>query len=78
MPRFYFHLIDDYDAPDDNGVELPDLRAARQHAKHLVLFTASETVKSDGKLVLEHRIDIEDAAGNVLDTVRFMDVVAIY
>jgi len=33
VPRFYFHLIDDFDAPDEEGVELPDLEAAREHAK---------------------------------------------
>ena len=74
---FYFYLINDVDAPDDEGTDLPDLEAAMQHARRLVRFTAAENVKVDGKIVLSHRIDVEDGAGNVLGTVTFGDVVNV-
>ena len=77
MPRFYFHLIDDFDAPDQGGVELPGLEAAREHAKRVALFTAAEPLREEGKLVLDHRVDIEDGDGTVLDTVLFNDIVAV-
>jgi hypothetical protein len=77
MSRFYFHLINDVDAPDDEGKELPDLEAAMQHARRHARVIAAETLKTDGKIVLSHRIDIEDEIGNVLGTVTFGDVVNI-
>ena len=77
MPRFYFHLLNDVDAPDPEGKELRDLVAAREHARRNVLFTAAETIKESGHLVRSHRIQIEDADGNVLDTIYFSDVIAI-
>ena len=77
VPRFYFHLYDDVDAPDPEGVELPDLEAARKYALRNARFTAGETIKETGRLVPDHRIDVEDEQGNVLTTVRFADVVKI-
>ena len=77
MPLFYFHLINDVDVPDDEGKELPDLDAALQHARTQARFTAAETLKSDGKIALSHRIDIEDDSGNVVGTVTFGEVVTI-
>ena len=77
MPRFYFHLFNDVDAPDNEGLDLLDLAAARLHAGNQARFTAGETVKLQGKIDLRHRIDIEDHRGNVLDTVCFGDVVSV-
>lgn len=77
MPRFYFHLHNDIDARDDEGVELADLEAARVHAVRLARFTFAETAKDKGRVVLHHRIDIEDSDGKVLDTVRFGDAIQV-
>ncbi len=77
MPRFYFHLLNDVDAPDEEGKEFPDLDAAREHARRNIRFTAAESLKEQGRVVLSHRIQIEDGGGNVLDTVFFSDVVNI-
>lgn len=77
MPRFYFHLLNDVDAPDTEGKEMPDLDAAREHARRNARFTAAETLKEHGHFVRSHRIQIEDAAGNVLATVHFGDVVTV-
>jgi hypothetical protein len=77
VPRFYFHLLNDVDAPDEEGKELPDLDAAREQARMNVRFTAGETLKEQGRIVLGHRIEIEDEDGNVLDTVYFSDVLQI-
>ena len=77
VPRFYFHLLNDVDAPDDEGKELPDLEAARDIAKRNARFTAGETLKEQGRLTLSHRIQVEDADGKVLDTVYFSDVLSI-
>jgi nitrous oxidase accessory protein NosD len=77
MPRFYFHLLNDIDAPDDEGVELPDMEAARAHAVRQARVTFAETAKDQGKVVLHHRIDIENEEGAVLDTVHFGDAVTV-
>ena len=77
MPRFYFHLLNDIDAPDEEGRELRDLDAARELARRNVLFTAAESIKDHAHLVRSHCIQIEDSDGNVLDTVRFGDVIAV-
>ena len=39
--------------------------------------TFAETAKDEGRVVLHHRIDIEDERGAVLDTVHFRDAVKV-
>ena len=75
--RYHFHLHDDVDAPDLDGIELPDLDAARTHAIASARFTLAEMAKEQGRVVLHHYIDIEDETGAVLATVPFRDVVQI-
>ena len=77
MPRFYFHLHDDLDVADDEGVELADLDAAHAHAVRCARVMFGELAKDEGRVVLHHRIDIEDERGRVLDTVHFRDAVRI-
>jgi hypothetical protein len=77
VPRYYFHLYNDVNAPDLDGVDLPDRAAAREFALRNARFTAAETIKETGRLVPDHRIAIEDEDGKVLDTVYFRDAVAI-
>jgi hypothetical protein len=77
MPNYYFHLLNDFDAPDEEGLELPDLETARHQAQCLARFTLAETIKDKGGYNPEHRINIEDERGEVLDTVRFGDAVKI-
>ncbi|MGZ2410991.1 uncharacterized protein DUF6894 [Sphingomonas sp. F9_3S_D5_B_2] len=75
--RFYFHLICDIDVPDEEGFELPDLEAARETAREQARGLIGELMKTDGRIVLSHRVDIEDLSGAVLDTIYFRDVVSI-
>lgn len=65
------------DAPDAEGRELPNLEAALEFARRNAIFTAAESLREKAHLVRSHRIDVEDAEGNVLDTVHFGDVVTI-
>ena len=50
MPRYYFHLLNDVDVPDQEGKELPDLEAARAQASFNIRFTAGEILKGAGSL----------------------------
>jgi hypothetical protein len=77
MPRYFFHLHNDMNVIDDLGKELPDLAQARAEALSLARFEASESARSEGKIVLSHRIDVEDRDGKVLATVTFEDAVTI-
>ena len=77
MPRFYFHLVNDVDARDLEGKELRNLTAAREHARRSAIFSAAESIKDKAHFVRSHRIQIEDADGNVLDNVRFGDIITV-
>ena len=77
VPRFYFHLYNDIETSDEEGVELADLKAARLVALINARFTAAESIKEEGHFVPTHRIDIENEQGQVLDTVYFGDAVEI-
>jgi hypothetical protein len=77
VPRFYFHLHNNIDAPDHEGVDQPDLEAARKHALHQARVTFGETAKDEGRVVLHHRIDIEDEQGAVLRSVTFGEAVKV-
>ena len=77
MPRFYFHLYNDIDAADDEGVDFPDLASARADAVRQARVTFAETAKDEGRVVLHHRIDIEDEHRRVLGTVYFRDAVKV-
>lgn len=77
MPRYFFHLYNDVEARDEEGVEMPNIGAARMAALRDARFTISETIKAEGRFVGDHRIDIEDAEGNVLETIRFKDAVKL-
>ena len=77
VPKYYFHLINDLDVPDEEGQELPDLAAARAHGIHQARVLIGEMAKEVARIVLHHRIDIEDEQGMVLNTVYFRDVVSV-
>ena len=76
MPRFYFHLRNDLSVDDEEGVELPDLAAARDHAIYNARSIAAENVHA-GKLSLSHRIEIADERGTIVATVQFGDAVSV-
>ena len=77
MPRYFLHLHNDVDAADPEGIELPDLAAARAHTIVNARGVFAETAREHGRVVLSHRIDIEDEHGRILDSVRFDEAVEV-
>lgn len=77
MPRFYFHLFNDLDVEDFEGVELDGLGAARDHAITQARALIAESARTTGLVVLHHRIGIEDERRRAIGTVRFGDVLNI-
>ena len=73
--RFHVHGV-----VETSGVHecvFPNLEAAREFARLSARFMMSERLRTEGRLNLGHRIDIEDANGRMLDSIRFGDVVEI-
>ena len=62
---------------DEEGIDFPNIGAARMAALQDARFTIAETIKAEGRFVGDHRIDIEDVDGKVLDTIRFKDAVKL-
>ena len=76
MPRFFFNVYDDVIATDEEGLELPNLAAARLQAVKGARDLIVSQVKH-GYMVLSHWIDVADDQGKVVLTVRFADAVDI-
>ena len=77
MPRFYFHLINDVDAPDAEGREFADLAAARSYAVTAARDMMAETMREDGSITLSHRIDVEDENHLAVASVQYGDAVTV-
>ena len=76
MRRFYFHLFNDITVRDPEGIELPNEAVAMQQAANNAREMAAESVR-DGRLVLDHRIEVTDDRGECVGIVHFRDVVRI-
>ena len=76
MPRYFFNLFNDLNVADDEGIDLPDVAAAMEHAAENARELAAESVR-EGHLVLGHRIEITDDSGAVVGVVHFRDVVKV-
>ena len=77
MPRFFMHLRDGTDEMlDPEGVELPDIEAARTK----VLAAARDVLAGDvrhGLIDLRYRIDAEDEAGRLVYSLAFKHAFSI-
>lgn len=77
MARYFYHLHNDLDVRDPEGVECASLDEARAFATAQAQIMLGEMLKEQGRISLQHRIDIEDEQGTVLATVAFKDVVTV-
>lgn len=78
MPRYHLHLYDRVGVSlDEEGLDLPDLDAARASAIDGIRSVASQDVLG-GSLDLEGRIEIADAAGAILGIVPFSEAVEVH
>lgn len=76
MPRYYFHLYSHDRIPDEEGVDLPDLAAARMEA----VLSARELMAADvarGRLQLDQRIEVTDENSRIVLAVPFRDIIEI-
>ena len=69
MARFYFHLrAGDELVPDEEGIDLPDLSAARREAIEAARELLAEAIK-DGRPEVPEAFVIADEEGREIDTV---------
>ena len=76
MPRFHLNLYNDVISLDEEGVDLPDLEAARDAA----ILNIRDIMKDDlarGHITLGHRVEIVSDRGRILATVFFRDAVTV-
>lgn len=76
MARFYFHLFNDEDIWDREGVELPDETVALRKGTEAAREMAAQSVRQ-GRLVLGHRIVVCAESNRTVGTIRFGDVVDV-
>ena len=76
VPRYFFHLYDDIAVMDEEGVDLPDDHAARAIALQNAREMACAEVE-EGRLVLEHRIDLVDESGRQVGAINFRTAVGL-
>jgi hypothetical protein len=76
VSRFYFHIYDEIVVRDDEGLDLPDVAGARATALAGARALMCDQLK-DGRLNLDHRIEVEDEAGKPVLTLLFADAIEI-
>jgi hypothetical protein len=76
VPRYYFHLFNEETVMDEQGMELPDPAAAREQAIDDARDMICRSVR-EGRLNLDHRMEVTDESGGIVVTVRFRDAFTI-
>lgn len=76
MRKFYFHLFDDEDVWDQEGVDLPNEAEALRMGETTAREMAAQSVR-EGCLVLGHRIVVCAENNRSVGTIHFRDVVEI-
>jgi hypothetical protein len=75
VPRFFFHVVDELVSRDDEGIELPDVNAARRAALAGARSMICDQVKT-GRITFR-RVEVENEEGEPLLALSFGDAVTI-
>jgi hypothetical protein len=70
MARYYFHLYDDVVTLDEEGVDLPDIDAARDNAIAAIRGLICGDVQN-GRLDLRHHLEVAGEDNQRLLTIRY-------
>jgi hypothetical protein len=76
VPQYFFHVYDDIVAHDAEGLNLPNLDAARLEALRGARELMCDQVRH-GYIVRSHWIDVVDERGEKVLTVSFKDAVDV-
>ena len=75
MQHYHLNLYNDVVVPDEEGIELPDLPAAKARAIEAVRALIADSVIEGRLIKLHHRVEIADDGGKVLAVIPFSEVV---
>jgi hypothetical protein len=76
MPRYFFHIFNHEIVMDEEGIDLPDLEAAREVALDSARDLVCESVHQ-GHLNLDHRLEVNDENGETLIVLTFREAFTI-
>ena len=71
VPRFYFHVEDGYSSPDNDGIELRDIDAAKTEAVRFAGAILKDCGAKFWKSSTEWRMVVTNAADHPVFTLRF-------
>jgi hypothetical protein len=77
MARYFFHTHHDFAVLDPVGREMINLDAAENEAMLDARRAAAREVKGLGTLSLSHRIEVTNALGAIVATIRLADAVRV-
>jgi pyridoxine/pyridoxamine 5'-phosphate oxidase len=77
MPRYFFDLHNDTEAPDYEGKVLPDVEAAKADALDEARAMIKASIDETGRIDLRHYISVRDESGAVVFNMHFEDAVAV-
>lgn len=77
MSRYFFNVYNDADVIDDEGLELPDLAAAKAEAIRGARGMMADHVREGHPISLSHRIEVADNEGMVLASIPFRELITI-
>lgn len=63
MPRFFFHLYNSVEVPDETGLELPSVASAKEQATQAARAIMAEDIRTIGAITLSHHILIANEQG---------------
>ena len=70
MPRYYFHVFDSLAMFDEEGTDLPGIRAAQAEALHVAQGLIGVTGKAEFQM--DWRIEVVDEAGGLVFRLEFL------
>ena len=77
MPIYHFHIHNDIEVADVEGIECADLDLARTRAIEGARSLMCESLTKCGRIILSHSIEVTDDGGRILMTIPFSDAVQI-
>ena len=75
MPKYHLNVFNDVEAPDEEGIDRPNLEIAKAEAIAGARDLVATQIRSGEPVYRSHRIEITDPAGVVLHTVAFGDII---
>ncbi|NIJ07904.1 hypothetical protein FHS31_001514 [Sphingomonas vulcanisoli] len=77
MKHYHLNLYNDVVVADEEGIELPDLPAAKACAIEAVRALIADSVVEGRLIKLDHRVEVTDDRGKVLAVIPFGEVIEI-